>query len=76
MGFRRKPDNCFFQMGVNEVKGDSPEGIGAKRRPLTSEGRQPLSSFVDSAHRIHEVSLKMHRINRYSYLYEKLAGKS
>jgi hypothetical protein len=29
--------------GVKEVKGDSPEGIGAKRRPLTSEGRQPLS---------------------------------
>jgi hypothetical protein len=28
--------------GVKEVKGDSPEGIGAKRRPLTSEGRQPL----------------------------------
>jgi hypothetical protein len=29
--------------GVKEVKGDSPAGIGAKRRPLTSEGRQPLS---------------------------------
>jgi hypothetical protein len=32
--------------GVKEVKGDSPEGIGAKRRPLTSEGRQPLVWFA------------------------------
>jgi hypothetical protein len=31
--------------GVKEVKGDSPKGIGAKRRPLTSEGRQPLVWF-------------------------------
>jgi hypothetical protein len=39
----KDPIIAFFTRGVKEVKGDSPEGIGAKRRPLTSEGRQPLS---------------------------------
>jgi hypothetical protein len=35
----------LFLSGVKEVKGGSPEGIGAKRRPLTSEGRQSLVWF-------------------------------
>jgi hypothetical protein len=42
--FLRKTAHPLLISGVKEVKGDSPEGIGAKRRPLTSEGRQPLLS--------------------------------
>ena len=45
-GFRRKPDTCLFPSGVKAVKGDSPEGIEAQRRPLTAEGREPLSFLL------------------------------
>jgi hypothetical protein len=45
-GFLRKPDKCLITSGVKAVKGDSPEGMGAKRRLLTSEGRQPLFSLL------------------------------
>jgi hypothetical protein len=39
--FSERPDNCLFQKGVKEVKGVSiPQ---RQRRPLTAEGRQPLS---------------------------------
>jgi hypothetical protein len=41
---------------VKEVKGDSPEGIGAKRRPLISEGVYPLSSFVVPVHRNNRIN--------------------
>ena len=40
--FSEKTAHPLLTSGVKEVKGDSPEGIGAKRRPLTSEGQQPL----------------------------------
>jgi hypothetical protein len=43
--FSEKTAHPLFLSGVKEVKGDSPEGIGAKRRPLTSEGQQPLVRF-------------------------------
>src|SRR5919106_352925 len=44
--FPEETGSTSFIKRVNEVKGDSPEGIGAKRKPLTSEGRKPLSSSV------------------------------
>jgi hypothetical protein len=51
--------------GVKEVKGDSPEGIGAKRRPLTSEGRQPLFSLLQQL--LVTLSIvSVNRINRIS----------
>jgi hypothetical protein len=43
--FSEKTAHSSLLSGVKEVKGDSPKGIGAKRRPLTSEGRQPLVWF-------------------------------
>jgi hypothetical protein len=53
-GFRRKPDTCFLDQrgessqGLVHSAATAEEWIGAQRRPLTAEGRQPLSFPPDT----------------------------
>jgi hypothetical protein len=49
-GFQRKPDACFLyqrgecSQGLVHSGAIAEEWIGAQRRPLTAEGRQPLKT--------------------------------